>query len=46
MGLSVDDIMLERDGHENLRILKKSQLKVEIGPCRQRVKYSAPMAES
>ena len=30
-----------RDGPENLRILKKRQLKVDIGPCRQRVVFSA-----
>ena len=30
-----------RDGPENLRILKKSQLRVEIGPCRQIVGDSA-----
>ena len=32
---SVDDLMPERDGPENLRILKKSQLRVETGPWRQ-----------
>ena len=30
-----------RDGPENLRILKKSQLRVEIGPWRQRIEFSA-----
>ena len=43
MGRSVDEFMPGRDGPENLRILKKSQLKVEIGPRRQiieaRVEY-------
>ena len=28
----MNDVMPGRDGPENLRILKKSQLKVEIGP--------------
>ena len=28
-----------RDGPENLRILKKSRLKVKIGPRRQRVEF-------
>ena len=31
---------------ENLRILKKRQLKVDIGPCRQIVEFSAIGAES
>ena len=41
MGLSVDDVMPGRDDPENMRILKKSQLRVEIGPCRQIVEFSA-----
>ena len=32
MGWSVDDVIPGRDGPENLRILKMSQLRVEIGP--------------
>ena len=40
-GWSVDDIMTIRDGPENLRILKKSQLRVEIGPWRQTLEFSA-----
>ena len=28
----MDDIVPGRDGPENLRILKKSQLRVEVGP--------------
>ena len=35
----MDDLMPGRDGPENLRILKKSQLKVDTGPCRQRVEF-------
>ena len=35
MSWSVDDVMPGRDGPENLRILRKIQLKVDIGPCRQ-----------
>ena len=31
--------MPERDGPENLKILKKSQLRVEIGPSRQTVEF-------
>ncbi len=31
----MDDVMPGKDGPENLRILKKSQLKVDIGPWRQ-----------
>ena len=34
---SVDDVMSRRDGPENLRILRKNQLKAEIGLWRQRV---------
>ena len=30
-GWSVDDVMSGRDGPENLRILKKSQLKMRLG---------------
>ena len=36
---SMDDVMPGRDGPENLRILKKSQLRVEIGPWRQKVEF-------
>ena len=43
-GGSVDDVMSGRDGPGNLRILKKSQLRVEIGPCRQRVELSTVAA--
>ena len=32
----MDDVMPGRDGLENLSILKKSQLGVDIGPWRQR----------
>ena len=35
MSRSVDDVMPGRDGPENLMMLKKSQLKVDIGPWRQ-----------
>ena len=35
LGRSLDDVMPGRDGPENMRFLKKSQLKVDIGPCRQ-----------
>ena len=38
-GWSVDDVMPGRDGPEDLRILKKSQLRVEFGPWRQRVEF-------
>ena len=38
-GWSVDDVMPRRDDPENLWILKKSHLKVEIGAWRQRVKF-------
>ena len=31
MGWSVDDVMPGRDGPENLRILKKSQLESRVG---------------
>ena len=37
-GWSVDDVMLGRDGPENLRIFKK---RVEIELCRQTVEFSA-----
>ena len=36
---SVNDVMPRRDGPENLRISKKSQFKVDIGPCRQIVEF-------
>ena len=35
----MDDVIPGRDGPENLRILKKSQLRVEIGPWKQRVEF-------
>ena len=38
---SVNDVMPGRDGPENLRLLKKSQLELEIGLCRQTVRDSA-----
>ena len=38
-GWSVDDVMPGRDGPENLRILKKSQWRVEIGPWRQKFEF-------
>ena len=38
-GWSVDDVMPGRDGLEILRILKKSQLRVEIGQWKQRVEF-------
>ena len=41
---SVDAVMPGRDGPENLRILKKSQLRVEIGPRRQTIEFSATEA--
>ena len=34
-------VMPGRDGPENLRILKKSLFKVDIGPWRQRIEFSA-----
>ena len=37
--VSVDDVLPGRDGPENLRILKKSQLKVDIGLCWQRIEF-------
>ena len=43
---SVDDVMPGRDGPENLRILKKSQLKVEIGPWNRVVGESAIESKS
>ena len=46
MGWSVDDVMPGRDGPENLRILKKTQLRVDIGPWRQRIKFSAMESSS
>ena len=45
-GWSVDDVMPRRDGPENSRILKKSQLEVEIGPWRQTVGDSAIESKS
>ena len=39
-GWSVDDIMPRRDGPENLRILRKRQLRVEFLPLRQRFEFS------
>ena len=39
VGESVDDVMPGRDGPDNLKILKKSELKVDIEPCRQKVEY-------
>ena len=36
-----NDVMPGSDGPENLKILKKSQLGVDSGPCRQTVEYSA-----
>ena len=39
MGWNVDDVMPKRDGLENLRILKKSQLKVDFGPSRHIVEF-------
>ena len=39
-GWSVDDVMPGWYGPENLRILKKSQLKVDIGPWKTRVECS------
>ena len=35
----MDDVTPGRDGPENLRILKKSELKVGIGPCRQTTEF-------
>ena len=34
MDWSVDDVMPGRDGPENLRILKKSKLRVGFGPLK------------
>ena len=39
LGWRVDDVIPGRDGPENLRILKKSQLKGEIGPWRHIVEF-------
>ena len=36
---NADDVMPRRDGPENLRIVKKSQLKVDNGPCRQIIEF-------
>ena len=33
----MNDVMPRSDGPENLKILKKSQLGVDFGPCRQTV---------
>ena len=38
-GWSMDDVLPGRDGSENLRILKKSELRVDIGPWRQIVEF-------
>ena len=46
MGWSVDDVVPGRDGPENLKVLKNSQLKVDIGPWWQIVEFSAIGAES
>ena len=45
-GWSVDDVMPGRDGLENLRILKKSQLKVDFGLWSRVVGDSAIESES
>ena len=42
----MNDVMPGSDGPENLKILKKGQLKVDIGPCRQTVGLSAIEADS
>ena len=44
MGWNGDDVVPGRDGPENLRILKKSQLKVDIGPWKTRVEFSTVAA--
>ena len=41
----MDDVMLGSDGPENLKILKKSQMGVDCGPCRLTVGLSAIEAE-
>ena len=46
MSRSVNDVMPGRDGPENLKILKKSQLGVDFEPCRQTVGFSAIEADS
>ena len=46
MGWSVHNVMPRRDGPENLRILKKSQLKVDIGPWSRVVGDSAIESKS
>ena len=43
-GWSVYDAMPGRDGPENLRILKKSQLRVEIETWRHRIEFSTVTA--
>ena len=42
----MNDVLLGSNGPENLKILKKSQLGVDFGPCRQTVGLSASMTES
>ena len=46
MSRSVNDVMPGSNGPENSKILKKSQLGVDLGPCRQRVGLSAIEADS
>ena len=46
MGWSVDDVMLRGEGPENFRILKKSQLRVEIRPWSRVVGDSAIESKS
>ena len=45
-GWSVDDVMPGKDGLEILRILKKSQLRVEVGPWSRVVGDSAIESKS
>ena len=42
----MNDVMPGNDGPENLKILKKIQLEVDFGPCRQTVGLSATEADS
>ena len=35
----MNDVMPGREGPENFKILKMSQLRVEIGPWRQRIEF-------
>ena len=42
----MNDVLPGSDGPENLKILKKSQLGVDCGPCRQTVGFSAIEANS